>query len=475
MDEHEETIVELSCYEPAGQSVPMSEADILGHTLVTGGSGSGKTTRVIYPMLQQLIENRASKSSVKAGLCVLDSKADGEVVAFLRKACLEAGRENDFQVVDSEEGSCIDLLSSVKREGLKGLKAVADLLSASTPTSESNRYWEITFASLILLALRLYHLTEDDPNYDGMIEFMRRYLLQFDLMNPALKGKVRELLESDEDDYEPEINDLVDETIAAHRMWSILDVRTRSIFQSMAAPLIQNLSDPTARKLFSGGPPIDLGRVTEEGAIIVISADAIQNPEVAALVTTVAKGRIYEHILQRRFGGNSSHRIAGLVIDDWPLCATGGMYNRYSDVSALSMIRSRAGFVVAATQGMAALDLRIGANSRRAALSNFANLFLLRGRDVEMDAYATAYFGEKRRVHVDRTLNERPPSPTRKDYPILYERETFVPAVPVGSLARLPLGEAYALVGGEVYAQPLCLVPEYAPQPEQKEDNEPAL
>lgn len=187
VDNAEETIVELACYEPAGQSVPMTEADILGHTLVTGGSGSGKTTRVIYPMLRQLIEHRASESSVKPGLCVLDSKADGEVAAFLRKTCLEAGRKDDFQVVACEEGGCIDLLSPVKREGLKGLKSVADLLAASTPTSESNRYWEITFASLILLSLRLYHLTEDEPNYGGMVDFMRRYLLQFDLMNPSLK------------------------------------------------------------------------------------------------------------------------------------------------------------------------------------------------------------------------------------------------------------------------------------------------
>lgn len=472
MDNLEETMVELSCYEPAGHSVPMTAEDILGHTLVTGGSGSGKTTRVIYPMLRQLIEHRASDSSFKPGLCVLDTKADGEVAGFLRKACLEAGRKNDFHVVDCEAGGCIDLLFPVKREGLKGLKSVADLLSASTPTSEANRYWEITFASLILLALRLYHLTEDDPNYGGMVDFMRRYLLQFDLMCPALKGKVRELLESDETDYEPEVNGIVDETIAAHKMWSILDVRTRSIFQSMAAPLIQGLSNPTARKVFSEGPPLDMNKVTDDGAIVLLSVDAIQDPEVSALATTVAKGQLYERILERRFREKASHRMAGLVVDDWPLCATGGVNSRYSDVSSLSMIRSRGGFVVAATQGTASLDLRIGANSRRAALCNFANLFFLRGRDSELDAFAAAYFGEKRRLHIDRTVNDRPQSANRKDYPILYEREVFVPAVPVGSLARLPLGEAYALVGGEAYTQPLCLVPEYAPMQTMEEDNE---
>lgn len=475
MDNAEETIVELACYEPAGQSVPMAVGDILGHTLVTGGSGSGKTTRVIYPMLRQLIEHRASDSSVKPGLCILDTKADGEVAAYLQKVCLEAGRKDDLRVVDCDAGGCIDLLFPVRREGLKGLKAVADLLSAYIPTSEANRYWEITFASLILLALRLYHLTEDDRSYDGMLDFLRRYLLQFDLMNPALKVSIRELLESDEEDYAPEINDIIQETISGHRMWSILDVRTRSIFQSMAAPLVQSLSNPIARKIFSEGSPIDISKVTEDGIILLISVDGIQHPEVAALATTVAKGQLYERILERKFRNRASQRMAGLVVDDWPLCATGGVNNRYSDVSALSMIRSRGGFLIAATQGTAALDLRIGANSRRAAISNFANMFFLRGRDAELDAYAAAYFGERRRLHIDRTVNDRPKSANRKDYPILYEREVFVPSVPVGSLARLPLGESYALVGGEAYSQPLCLVPEYAPQQTMEEDNEPTL
>lgn len=475
MNDVTENIVELSCYEPAGQSVPMTKADILGHTLVTGGSGSGKTTRVIYPMLRQLIEHRASDSAAKFGLCILDTKSDGEVTAFLEKTCLEAGRKDDLQVVDVDSDSYIDLFAAYRKEGLKGLKSVADLLAASTPPCETNRYWEITFASLILLALRLYHLTGEDPEYNGMVDFLRRYLLQFDIADPSLRRYIHELQESDAQDYEPEVNGIIEETLAAHRMWSVLDMRTRSIFQSMAAPLIQHLANPVARRLFSGGQSHAMTEVPEHGKILVVSVDAIREPEVSALVTTVAKGQFYGEILERRFQNRNTQRLAGLAIDDWPLCATGGINNRYSDVSALSMIRSRGGFVIAAAQSMAALDLRIGANSRRAALSNFANLFFLRGRDAELDAYAMAYFGEKRRVHVDRTVNDRPSSPNRKDYPIFYERETFVPAVPVGSLARLPLGEAYALIGGEVYAQPLCLVPEYAPQPKQEEENEPEI
>jgi hypothetical protein len=426
-------------------------------------------------MVRQLIEHSASNSAAKLGLCILDTKADGEVAAFLEKTCLEAGREEDLQIVSADSNSHIDLFAPYRKQGLQGLQSVADLLAASTPPCETNRYWEITFASLILLALRLYHLTGEDPEYNGMVDFLRRYLLQFELADQSLRSFIRELQESDPWDYQTEVNGIIDETLAAHKMWSVLDTRTRSIFQSMAAPLIQGLANPVARKLFSSGQPRDMVDVTERGKILLVSVDGIRDPEVSALVSTVVKGQFYGQILERRFQNRRACRMAGLVIDDWPLCATGGVNSRYSDVSALSMVRSRGGFVLAATQSVAALDLRFGANSRRAAISNFANLFLLRGRDAELDAMASAYCGEKRRVHVDRTINDRPPSPTRKDYPILYERETFVPAVPVGSLARLPLGDAYALIGGEVYSQPLCLVPEYAPSQSIEEENEPSI
>ena len=464
----DDSIINLPCYEPAGSSVSMTIADLMGHTLVTGGSGTGKTTRVIYPMLKQLLEKTASSSETKVGLCIIDTKADGEMIAYLKKACLEAGRLKDLCVIDCDSDYCVDLLDPVKQNGIQGAEVISGLLAALIPESEINRYWEVTFESMLLLALRLYFLTAEIQSYSDMVKFLIRYLLYFDVLNDEFK----EALYSLQEDKETKNAAVIEETLAGHRMWKTLDVRTRSVFQSMAAPLLNTLSSKTARKFFSGGKACSVQDATNFGKVFAISVDAIREPTVGALVSTIIKGQFYDSILNRRHRDRNEQRIAGLVMDDWPLCATGGVNNRHSDVSALGMIRSRRGFVIAATQGLSALDLKIGAVSRRAAMGNFSNVFFFRGRDFELDAFASTYLGERRKVLQDRTKPAKEHTSRRQAEALEHERETFVPAVPVGALARLPLGEAFALIGGAVHSQPLCLVPDYAPTLEVEHEQE---
>ena len=183
----------------------------------------------------------------------------------------------------------------------------------------------------------------------------------------------------------------------------------------------------TARKFFSGGKACSVQDATNSGKVFAISVDAIREPTVGALVSTIIKGQFYDSILNRRHRDRNEQRIAGLVMDDWPLCATGGVNNRHSDVSALGMIRSRRGFVIAATQGLSALDLKIGAVSRRAAMGNFANVFFFRGRDFELDAFASTYLGERRKVLQDRTKPAKEHTSRRQAEALEHERETFVP------------------------------------------------
>ena len=471
----EECVIDLACFEPSGTSVPMSASDLLSHTLVTGGSGSGKTTRVIYPMIRQLLEYQASQAESKISLCVIDTKADGEMRACLEKSSLEAGRAKDLKVVDESGEHHLDLLEPIRREGVQAAEQIAGLFAALIPESEANRYWEVTFEALILQGIRLYVLTSEERlDYAGMLKFLARYLLRFDVMGHEIKERIRTLEDSEDSEYEVEVSAIVDEVLAAHRMWTILDLRTRSIFQSMAAPLLQSLSSSTARRVFSAGSACRISDVAEQGAVLLVSVDAVREPAIAALVGTIVKGSFYDSVLARRYRNHRSARLTGLVMDDWPLCATGGVNSRYSDVSALGMIRSRRGFVIAATQGLSALDLKIGIVSRRAALSNFSNLFFFRGRDVELDSFASTYLGEKKRILADRTKQIKDHASRRQSQPVVYERETYIPAVRIGALAQLPVGEAYALIGDEVYNQPLCLVPEYAPDQEMEENNEPS-
>ena len=86
-------------------------------------------------------------------------------------------------------------------------------------------------------------------------------------------------------------------------------------------------------------------------------------------------------------------------------------------------------------------------------------MIFFRGRDPEVDLIAANYLGERKDRLVDTSHHEVPKTARSLTFPIRHEREIRVPAVPVGALARLATGEAYALVGSQAYPQALCIIP----------------
>lgn len=458
----DEVIVRLACYEPAGEVIELTQRELLGHTLVTGGSGAGKTTRVIYPVIEQLLQWGKDDANARHGILIYDTKADGEMERFLRKACFEANRESDLMVISSDQSAgCIKLLGELNSQKIENADSLAGLFSSTVSRAKDNRYWEDTFLSLMRHSLRLYTLSADTLSYSELINFLINYLLMAQLRDTA-SLELMERIEQLEKASDQALKLIIEQIHSTHKMWELLDYRTKSILRSMATPLLDALNNPVAKGIFSSGPPYQIGPELEAGKIILVSIDAMRTPELARLVGCIVKGQYYETVLKRTLQDKANPRPLGLVLDDWLMAASGGLSDRFSDVSALSLIRSRAGYVLAGCQSLAALDLVMGADSRRAAFANFANLFCFRGRDAELDAFAATYFGQKSEMFIDHSIPQlKHPSPRHQ--PVRYEREVRSPAVPVGALARLPVGEVYALIGDRVYNQPLCLVPSFAP------------
>ncbi len=454
----DEPIIRLNCYEPAGTSLDFSREDLLGHTLAIGGSGSGKTTRLVYPMVEQLIRQR----DVPASLCIIDTKADSSMQAIVETACREAGRENDFLVIDGARDAALNILNPDISLDMDRVDALAGLLASSIPSDSLNRFWEQTFEALLRQALRLHAFNpKAEPTYTGMVSHLMRYLLLHRIHDPHYLELIKHLSVT-RCKHERSHQLIIDEVIATHQMWETLDHRTRTNLQSMAASVLAPMNHMVTHRYFAGNNAVDIGTAMNAGKVVLISIDALRHPECARLLGCIIKGHFYDSVL----GETGSRHLKGLVLDDWPIAVTAGRSNRYSDVEALSMIRSRGGFLIAATQSLAALDVAIGRPAREAALANFANLAFFRSRDPEVDALAAAYLGQKKDKLVDVSQIDRPPLPNRIDYPIRIERELRVPAVPPGALARLATGDAYALIGPKVFNEPHCMVPTFIAQPQ---------
>lgn len=447
-----ETLIELKCFEPAGSSVEFTRDDLLGHSLALGGTGSGKTSRFILPMIQKLV-----CSEERVGLVILDTKADGQMSAAVRDAVIESGRESDLITIDGSGQQTLDVFGDATCFGLDEVDSLTSLLGSLIPRDKRNPYWEQTFEALIRQALRLMVLKEDPKlDYPSLVAQLIRYLLLHKLQDSYFK-EIVEQLEIRRGQQAPNIQCLYDEVMATHRMWDTLDFRTRSILQSMATSLTGSMNSPLAHGYFTGGEKCSISQAVRSGKILLVSIDGVRHGVVARLVACIVKGRFYEAILNRN--PLEPNLLTGLMLDDWPTAITSGWGNLYSDIEALAMIRSRNGFMVTSAQSLSALDSIIGVTDRRAAVANFSNLIFFRGRDPEVDLIAAHYLGERKDKRVDVSYHDRPKRASRVDCPIRHEREIRVPAVPPGALARLSTGEAYALVGSQAYSEALCLVP----------------
>lgn len=446
-----ESLVQLNCYEPAGTQLEFSRDDLCGHSLAIGGTGSGKTTRFILPMIRELIH------SEKIGLVVIDTKGDGLMSRVIRECAASSGRQGDLVIIDGSGDEAIDIFGDRSRFDLLKISAMTSMLSSLIPSDLRNRYWEQTFEALLQQTLRLMILKERPQiDYLSLIDHLIGYLLLHQLQDPVYK-QITEGLKTRRAHQPPTRQRIYDEVIATHRTWDTLDMRTRSNLQSMTTSLTGPMNDPVAHNYFSGSNPVSLSEVVDQSKILLVSIDGIRHAKVAQLVSRIVKGRFYEAILDRKSRG--SIPLAGLVLDDWPVGITSGWGNLFSDVEALTMIRSRGGFLVSSTQSLSVLDSIIGITDRKATIANFANLLFFRGRDEEVDAMASNYFGEQKDYLIDTSRHATGRSSSKVNDTIRHEREIRRPAVPIGAIARLATGEAYGLIGPKVYKEPLCLVP----------------
>lgn len=453
------TIAALECYEPSGQRVKLIVRDLLGHSLVCGSTGSGKSTSVVHPLLEQLIRFRSEDYDQRVALVVVDLKGDGEVEQLLRNFTIS---DPDRLVVLSEQtDSWIDPFEPLRTRGLSGLEAAVERIGAGVPEVRDNAYWHTVFYSLIRQVLATLSLSEPDFTVEAGIN-----LLSSQLLGGTAEGEMQTRFDQIEERVhgDPAGEALLQDLERTQAMWRILDGRTRSNFMSMATTVINPLRAAATRPLFFGNPvsAVSIRRAIEQGKIVLLKMNGFSDSEAASFVSKMVKADFYEALAEREGLTTARERLAGLVVDEWSMIASGGAGRRSDDLTALQMIRSKGGFVVAATQSLAAIDMRLGPIPRRAALANFGNLFLMRSREEELELFARRAFGKRTIVRGKSSLASDGEVgwslPTQKQ-PVEQGPRRYV--VDCGALARLEAGQAYVSIGPKIFPEPVWMVPRY--------------
>ena len=178
------------------------------------------------------------------------------------------------------------------------------------------------------------------------------------------------------------LRELLENTRAGVNEWQRLDPRTKSNELSTMSNLISSFGNPiTNGHIFEGKNKmrLDVGELVCAGKIIVASFDGIANRQSATAICKLLKSDVYGCIQARQ----NPSRLVGIVMDEFPLVASDGE-NISGDGFNMQTIRSKRGFVIAATQGLVGLDLSIGEQARRMLMTNFNNVFVFKSNEREV-------------------------------------------------------------------------------------------
>ena len=178
------------------------------------------------------------------------------------------------------------------------------------------------------------------------------------------------------------LRELLEDTRASVNEWQRLDPRTKRNELSTMSNLISSFGNPiTNGHIFEGKSKtrLDVGKLVCSGKIVVASFDGIANRQSATAICKLLKSDVYGHIQARKHPS----RLVGIVMDEFPLVATDGE-NISGDGFNMQTIRSKRGFVIAATQGLVGVDLAIGESARRRLMTNFNNVFVFKSNEREV-------------------------------------------------------------------------------------------
>ena len=233
------------------------------------------------------------------------------------------------------------------------------------------RHGKITF-KLFLDELREF--TTADSSNSNWRDVMDSVGMVLRALEKKSKGTVAESYEI--------LRELLESTRAGVNEWQRLDPRTKSNELSTMSNLVSNFGNPiTNGHIFEGNNKtrLDIGELVCSGKIVVASFDGIANRQSATAICKLLKSDVYGHIQARK----NPSRLVGIVMDEFPLVATDGE-NISGDGFNMQTIRSKRGFVIAATQGLVGLDLSIGEQARRRLMTNFKNVFVFKSNEREV-------------------------------------------------------------------------------------------
>ena len=153
-EEHEKN--GARCGRPRWRVLP--EKGMCTGILVTGATGSAKTSAAQYPYTAQLIRLHAHDPDRKLGGLIIDAK--GNYADFVREQCAQAGRRDDYYEISLESGVRYNIVGRPDLEAPALGGHIADMIQNVQGKSTQDPFWHQEAKDLATQVIRVVRLAQ---------------------------------------------------------------------------------------------------------------------------------------------------------------------------------------------------------------------------------------------------------------------------------------------------------------------------
>ncbi len=446
-------------------SMNLDGDSLFQHLMVLGGTGEGKTTAILKPLLKQFLGVEFM------GLYVCDAK--GVLWKDAKTIAEAAGRKADIRVIGTAKGQHgVDALSSLTPSQIAGvLRSVLTQLGGG---NNSDSFWPDMAATAMRHALTIGHgfaQTEEGKRYKAeSSENAAPYSLWWayqalideavlktalDAINASLEGFVDQ-----KSPDKPAYTILTASALSASRsymagQWEELAGKTRTGIIASVSQLMDGFSGaPELRKRFISGPSKNTISISDalNGKIVLSALSNVEDGLPATLVNILLKTCLYREARLREArlkakGENPQSSPCVVMMDEVQEIVTVDATSGLSDASFWNVARSTGLVGVFATQTIAALEQSMGEAAAKNFLQQARSKIFLRSEDRATVDYACWCAGEFERNRVfDNNQKESIDHRYLIDGWNPYDPIDTEDAIPMTSGWRLLLGAARMLI-----------------------------
>ncbi len=387
------------------------------HLMVLGGTGEGKTTAILKPLLKQFLAQK------HMGLYVCDAK--GVLWDDARKIAEAAGRKKDIRIIGTGKGQYgVDVISALNPSQITSV--LRSVLTQLGGDKGGDSFWPDMAASLMRHVLTIgqtfahtkvgQHATAPDGEtinpyslwwaYQAILD-EARLKQALDEIDSALAAAVNKM--PDEETYAA----LTSAEVTASRQylrvaWEEMAKNTKTGIMASISQLMDGFSGASElRKRFISGSSDNTITILEalNGKILLSALSNVEDGLPANLVNILLKTCLYREarLREAKFkskGKNPQDAPCVVMMDEVQEIVTVDPSSGLSDASFWNVARSTGLIGVFATQTIAALEQAMGEAAAKNFLQQARSKVFLRSEDQATVDYACWCAGEFERNRV---------------------------------------------------------------------------